>query len=293
MTSLSPQHPAACTLSFTPPDWALSSNGTLLVNSVLHPATTVRRLSDLLDAQPSVEEKPAVYLANPSATRALQNRGRNPIMYAAHRDMRTPRIPVGTTLTGPWYADLVIYHPGTLPGGEPYRSLGHWNSPAQLEIFQVLAGRVLILTAERNAERRPSARYQVCEPGDLAVIPWGAWHHTLVLDGPAVVFNTYTDLHQRRGTHSSRDAALNPTLKYRSRPPAQITAVLDRGGFRIVASDHAAAMWGPLSRAENPLWARDLLGDSLAAFHHDADGATIDALTHCAVKHLTGSSPMA
>lgn len=293
MTSRAPQLPAACTLPFAPPDWALSSNGALLVDSALHPATTVRRLSDLLDAQPSEDGKPAVYLANPSSTHALRDRGCDPIMYEAHRDIRAPRMPAGTTLTGPWYADLVIYHPGTLPGGEPYRSLGHWNSPAQLEIFQVLAGRVLILTAGRTPRQRPSAHYQVCEPGDLAVIPWGAWHHTLVLDGPAVVFNTYTDLHQRTGIHSSRDAALNPTLKYRSRPPAQITALLDRGEFRIVASHHAAATWGPLSRAEDPLWAHDLLGDGLAAFHHDADGAAIDALTRCAVKHLTGSPPTA
>lgn len=285
--------PAVRALPFALPGWAMSADGAVLVNSAPHAATTVRRLSDLLAPHPTAHGKPAAYLADPSATRALQARGHDPIMYEAHRDILAPRTPVDTTMTGTWYADLVVYHPGTLPGGEPHRSLGHWNAPAQLEIFQVLAGRVLMLTASHTPRGRPSAFFQVCEPGTLAVIPWGAWHHTLVLDGPAAVFNTYTDLHQLQRCHSSRDAALNPELKYRSQPPAEITAVTDHRGFRIISSQRAAATWGPLSEAQDPLWMGAILGDSLATFHGNADGAAIDNLARNAVRHLTRSFPSA
>lgn len=226
-----------------------------------------RRLSDLLAC---TEAAPAsVYLADVSAARAV---GTDRLLYTAYRDILTPR----RTLDGPWFADLVVYEPGSLPGGELHRSTGHWNTPDQLEIFQCLTGRVLMLTATEGSDGR-QVRYQECGPGDLAAVPFGAWHLTFVLDGPAAVFNLYTDIPAlAHGGHSSRAAAKQPRLKYaRTAPP--LTALAEAGGFRLSGADELVASARPASSS-------DWIGTAdLPGFFTAASTAELRALTHRAL----------
>jgi hypothetical protein len=139
---------------------------------------TTRRVADLLD---------------PAACRWVAgDRGLlapvlDRVLYQAHRDVFPPVLVNGRC----WRSDLVRYEPGTLPTGELHRSLGHWNSPAQYEVFETVTGTVLMIVATRLGP----VTHQVCRPGDLVAVPMGAWHLTYVLDGPAFVFNVYADEH--------------------------------------------------------------------------------------------------
>ena len=179
-----------------------------------------RRLSDLIACHRSPGHP--VFLTDS----ALHCAGAgDPVLYTAWRDVLAPRQAAGTD----WFADLVVYQPGELPGGELHRSTGHWNSPAQLEVFQTVTGRTLMITAWRDDDGRPLLRYQECGPGDLAAVPFGAWHLTLVLDGPAAVFNLYCDLPGAApaGTGpaaAARHAASREQDKYQSGPAVEITA---------------------------------------------------------------------
>lgn len=194
-----------------------------------------RRLSDLLAC---TQTTPAsVYLADAAAARASDI---NRPLYTAYRDILASR----RTPDGPWFADLVVYEPGSLPGGELHRSTGHWNTQAQLEIFQCLTGKVLMLTATSGPEGT-QVRYQECGPGDVAAVPFGAWHLTLVLDGPAAVFNLYTDVPDlAQAGHSSRAAAKQPHLKY-ARPPLALTALTEAGGYRLSGADELVSATRP------------------------------------------------
>lgn len=190
-----------------------------------------RQLSDLTGATATG----AVHLDDPTAAhRSVADDG-DVLLYRAYRDILPSRSRIragrrGGPDTGRWYSDLVIYQPGRLPAPsvELVRSIGHWNTPDQLEVFQCLTGQVLTLTAHRGPAGRPVIRHQLCGPGDLAVVPPAGWHLTAVLDGPAAVFNTYTDLHHDGVTpdgHSSRDAAGDDTLKYRGARAPRVAAV--------------------------------------------------------------------
>jgi hypothetical protein len=138
-------------------------------------------------------------LADAATARSLLDRGVDPQLYRAYRDVVAPR-PKPGQISGvaagadAWFADLVVYSAATVAGGpELGRSLGHWNTPAQLELFQCLTGRVLMLHTNTDERGRRTLDVQVCVAGDHVVIPFGAWHLTAVLDAPAVVFNIYTD----------------------------------------------------------------------------------------------------
>ncbi len=239
-----------------------------------------RRLSDLLactDATPA-----SVYLADAAAARTADT---DRPLYTAYRDILPPR----RTPDGPWFADLVVYEPGSLPGGELHRSTGHWNTPAQLEIFQCLTGRILMLTAiEIEGPTGPQVRYQECGPGELAAVPFGAWHLTLVLDGPAAVFNLYTDIPDlAHGGHSSRVAAKQPHLKY-AHPPLALTALAEADGYRLSGADELVA-------AARPARPADWIGTTnLPAFFTEASTAELSALTRRALlarPHVTPSRP--
>ncbi|WP_159945677.1 MULTISPECIES: hypothetical protein [unclassified Nocardiopsis] len=94
------------------------------------------------------------------------------------------------------------------------RSIGHWNTSAQLEVFEVLSGRALMIIAWHSASGAPMLNWQVCGHGDLVAVPFGAWHQTSVLDGPACVFSIYTDL---PGTpHSTPGSSTSPARRWRS-----------------------------------------------------------------------------
>jgi hypothetical protein len=217
----------------------------------------------------------------------------DPVLYTAHRDVLPPRRACGTE----WFADLVIYQPGDLPGGELNRSTGHWNSPSQLEVFQTLSGRTLMITAWRDGGQ-PVLRYQACEPGTLATVPFGAWHLTLVLDGPAEVFNLYTDLpapgadpHGTASPPTKRRAAAREQAKYRRGPAVEITATRSGSGFSLTGSARGLAAWGPGQHAGEPSWLRSIIGDEpLAAFYATASPHTLTRLSDQARASLPANS---
>ena len=206
----------------------------------------------------------------------------DPVLYTAHRDVLPPRTGCGSD----WFADLVEYQPGQLPGEELIRSTGHWNTPSQLEIFQTLTGRVLMLTAWRTSAGEPMLTYQVCPAGTLAVIAFGGWHLTLVLDGPASVFNFYTDLPEHSAHRTSAPAAAGAG-KYRRAAPVEVTAVRAGPGFVITGSADGIATWGTAQQVSEPGWLRDIVAEaSLPDFYRHADDATLTDLIGQARRHV-------
>lgn len=204
----------------------------------------------------------------------------DPVLYTAWRDVLPPRPAAGTE----WFADLVVYEPGELPGGELHRSTGHWNSPAQLEVFQTVSGRTLMITAWRDSDGAPVLRYQECGPGGLAAVPFGAWHLTLVLDGPAAVFNLYCDMPgagppAAAGTATARQAAICEQEKYRSAAAVEITARRAGHGFTLTGSAVGLRTWGPAESAAEPGWLRAVIRDEpLSAFFATAAPDALDRL---------------
>ena len=234
------------------------------------------RLSDLLQRRAVGD---TVFLTHD----ALRYRGsHDPLLYTAHRDVLAARTACGSD----WFADLVEYQPGQLPGGELIRSTGHWNTPTQLEIFQTLTGRVLMLTAWRTNAGEPVVTYQVCAAGELAVIPFGGWHLTLVLDGPAAVFNCYTDL-QPGSTPLTSGPAAGDRDKYRRAAPVELTAIRAGHGFTITGSAEGLAVWGTAQRVLESAWLRDIVADTgLPDFYRNADDATLAALISSARRQV-------
>lgn len=241
-----------------------------------------RHLSDLL--APGVQGQ-ACYLADPGAARAART---DPVLYTAHRDILPPIRALGVE----WFADLCVYRPGQLPGGELNRSIGHWNTSAQLEVFQVLSGRVLMIIAWHSASGAPTLTWQVCGPGDLVAVPFGAWHQTSVLHGPACVFNIYTDLPGTPQQHTSRHAAQHAEVKYRSRTPVEITAIRADTGFALTGSRRGRDHWGRGAQAVEPPWLREAVGpQGLVALHTCAPAERLSALVDAARAHLPQSQP--
>jgi len=232
-----------------------------------------RRLSDLIP--PPGTAGPDVFLADRDAAEAAVAGGTDPVLYCAWRDVLPPRAstplpqnrgagrnPAGAGPDGlAWLTDLVVYQDGTLPGGEPFRSTGHWNPDGQLEVFQVLSGRVLIVAAGTSATGLPYVQYQECAAGDVAVVPLAAWHLTYALDGPAMVFNIYTS----QGSGGARAAA--GASKYRSgQRPVPVAAIRKGSSFAFTWGTTELAALGEPVAASCPEWLRSFLpqGASLA-----------------------------
>ena len=175
-----------------------------------------RRLSDLVE----LAEHPAVRVLEPLSLRRSLLTG-DPVLYAAYRDVQTRHIsPDG----GTWRADEVHYASGALPSGEAVRSIGHWNTPDQIEVFQVLSGRVIILVAMADhPEYLSVAEYG---PGVQCVIPPGAFHLTYSPWEPSVVFNVYhvpDDADGRAAEHG----------KYERDTPPPFTVLVDQGHTKV------------------------------------------------------------
>jgi hypothetical protein len=228
-------------------------------------AAVQRRLSDLLP--PPGAAGPDVFLADPAAVLAAVAGGTDPMLYRAWRNVLPPResTPLAEDDAGPdglaWLADLVVYQDGTLPGGEPFRSTGHWNPDGQIEVFQVLSGRVLIVAAGTSATGRRYVQYQECGVGDVAVVPLAAWHLTYALDGPAMVFNIYTS----QGSSAVRAAA--GASKYRSgRGPVPVAVIRKGSSFAFTWGTTGPGALGEPTAASCPGWVRSFLppGASLA-----------------------------
>ncbi|OEJ22138.1 hypothetical protein AR457_40375 [Streptomyces agglomeratus] len=245
-----------------------------------------RHLSDLLAT--AANGAPACYLADPGAARTARDAGNDPVLYTAHRDILPPTRALGAD----WFADLCVYRPGRLPGGELNRSIGHWNTPAQLEVFEVLSGRVLMITAWHDPSGTPVLNWQACGPGDLVAVPFGAWHQTSLLDGPATVFNIYTDLPGTEQHHTSRHAAQHAEIKYRSSAPVEITAIRAGTGFTLTGSRRGRNRWGRGVRAVEPAWLRKAVGpDGLVALHTSACADQLSGLVNAARAQLPQPQP--
>ncbi|GAB3951332.1 hypothetical protein GCM10029976_087560 [Kribbella albertanoniae] len=111
-------------------------------------------------------------------------------LYTAYRDVHRRQV---TNVANPpttWRGDRVHYAGGLLPTGEPVRSVGHWNPPGQIEVFQVLAGRVVILVARPDEPDHLSiAEYR---EGEMCVVPLNAFHLTYSPWQDSVVYNIYS-----------------------------------------------------------------------------------------------------
>jgi hypothetical protein len=249
-----------------------------------------RRLSDLIP--PPGTAGPDVFLADRDAAQAAIAEGTDPVLYCAWRNVLPPR--AGTAQpehrgaggrsagAGPgglaWLADLVVYQDGTLPGGEPFRSTGHWNPDGQLEVFQVISGRVLIVTAGTSATGRGYVQYQECGAGDLAVVPLAAWHLTYALDGPAMVFNIYT-------SQGSGSQAATGVSKYRSgRGPVPVAALRKGRSFAFTWGATESAGLGEPAAASCPEWLMSFLppGASLADWCVRAPAGELSELAQAA-----------
>src|SRR5581483_11135799 len=93
----------------------------------------------------------------------------------------------GTQETMDWHADLIEYRGGVLISGELFRSTGHWNKAQQIEIFQTLCGRVVMLVAGYGHNKQQYLHHYMCQAGDICIVPPGAWHITYVLTHHAQV----------------------------------------------------------------------------------------------------------
>lgn len=250
-----------------------------------------RRLTDLLNAG-------GLYFADRPALEAAHGAGYDPVLYRAFRDFLPPRDisddhcrPPGTPGdeivggSGYMFANLVMYQAGMLPGGEFFRSTGHWNLPWQLEIFQTLTGQVLMLVGGRDREGQPFLYGQVCGPGEVMAVPFGVWHVSYVLDGPAVVFNVTTDLTTLAGERGFRQGPPRQgPAKYRRAAPIAVTACRCDAGYRVVGS-LAASRWGPLAGPPDTSWLRPFLAvtDSLADVHLYASSSRLVGLQRAAL----------
>ncbi|MFJ2778096.1 hypothetical protein [Kitasatospora sp. NPDC087315] len=247
-----------------------------------------RRLADFFSKDEG--GGPDVLFADPAAVAAAVAAGADQELYSAARDVLPSRVvPAPEKQDGPtsagatlWSADLVIYQDGTLPGGEPFRSTGHWNPADQLEIFQVLSGRVLMLSSILDKpDGQSSVFFQECRAGDLAVVPFGAWHLTYVLDGPAMVFNTYSGPIGSRDDATASGTAHTPATKYRSqRGPAEITVTRSDTGFSIDLSAKWRQACGDPVRVSCPAWLQQHipLSGLLTDLHVSATDADLEAL---------------
>jgi hypothetical protein len=252
-----------------------------------------RRLTDLLNAGGEA----GLYFADRPALEAAHGAGYDPVLYHAFRDFLPPRdisgdhcLPAGTpgyeTARGSGYmfADLIVYQAGTLPGGEFFRSTGHWNLPWQLEIFQTLIGRVLMLVGGRDSEGQLFLYGQACGPGEVMAVPFGVWHVSYVLDGPAVVFNVTTDLRTLVGEHRAAAVRQGPA-KYCRAAPIAVTARRCDAGYYVVGSP-AARRRGPLAGPPGTDWMRPFLAatDSLADLHLYASSSRLAGLQRAALQ---------
>ena len=263
------------------PDGSLSVDGRRVV-------TTERRLSDLLGAGPDFR-----YLADPAAATAAYRSGSDPVLYRAVRRFLPSRslssrdvVVAGDAdeARGLMIADLVVYEPGTLPGGEPHRSTGHWNLPGQLEIFEVLSGRMAMLVAGRTRFGEPFAYVQVCSAGDTMAVPFDVWHVSYVLDGPAVVFNVSTRL-----LEADFAAA---TDKYHRGEAVALTLRHD-GDLTVVGDDAPGHAWGTAGGPPRVDWFGALLtpGQRLADLHLHGSPEQLAAIVGAALYAYRGGWP--
>lgn len=143
------------------------------------------------------------------------------LLYRSRRNVQTRqvRMPGGEPMT--WRADEIRYQCGALPSGEAVRSLGHWNPVDQVEVFEVLSGRVVIFVAFPDDPAAVSAA--TYGPGDACVLPPGVFHLTYSPWESSTVFNIYNET-----AH-----ATNGDAKYLGATPPDRALVLGADGWAL------------------------------------------------------------
>ncbi len=122
---------------------------------------------------------------------------RNQIVYLSHQNKQIKKRPIylysrniyerkiGNDLV---HMDFLIYNNDIVFDGVCVnRSKGHVNDVDEMEIFQVLRGRIFCLFIDVDNKKH----YGVFEEGDYYHVPNGWYHCTYILDGPAIVANFY------------------------------------------------------------------------------------------------------
>ncbi len=116
---------------------------------------------------------------------------RDQLLYRCRRNVQTRQVPGPDGEPVSWHADEIRYQCGELPNGEAVRSLGHWNPDDQVEVFEVLSGRVVILVVFPDEPAVVSAA--TYGPGHACVLPPGVFHLTYSPWEPSTVFNIYNE----------------------------------------------------------------------------------------------------
>lgn len=191
------------------------------------------------------------------------------------------------------FADLIVYQQGTLPGDEPFRSTGHWNLPGQLEIFETLTGRVLMLVGGQVRDGRPFLYEHICGPGDKMVVPFAVWHVSYVLEGPAAVLNITTDASDSIGKCGKVVADPGPE-KYQRAGPIAVTARRRGSDHDFVGSPQAFDQWGRPIGSPRRDWLKSSLtmDESLADLHLYASPSRLASIERAAWGAYEGQWPL-
>ncbi|RAS59422.1 hypothetical protein C8D87_11434 [Lentzea atacamensis] len=249
---------------------------TLLTHALTKPSET-RSLRDLVTAV----DAGAAWLADPAAARAALHDGHNPPLYHAWRDV----VPARTTpaADGPvrWHADLVLY-PGAVPApgtAEPPRSIGHWNTRTQVEVFQVLTGRVLMLHTNL-VDGTPVLAWRSCGPGEHVHVPPGAWHLTVAEHAPAAVFNIYT------GAEPPGTATPAELPKYHRAAPPRLGVTITGDQLSLATDPSHPSTWPVQHLSASPDWAAPLTDPhGLATLYLECDDTALSALHDQTLRH--------
>ena len=139
-------------------------------------------------------------------------------LYRAFRDCLEPRsraIPKAAI----WRADLIRYSGQSMHSREPCRSIGHWNPPEQVEIFEVLQGHIIMLILCPTGE----IEALTCLPGNSWIIPRGAFHLTYAMCS-SLVINIYNSEDGKRDDNKyQRNTIPNALLKSANKEVSIVT----------------------------------------------------------------------
>lgn len=175
------------------------------------------RLADVVRAAAHAAPELRPVFVDPDAVQRAVKAGEDVALYVATRDLLPPLIVERRSRV--WRLDRVAYSGDDLPGSECNRSVGHWNPANQYEVFEVVSGRVLILSARSGDDL---VTCNEAQRGSFVAIAPGSWHLTYAPYGPAIVDNAYSE-----PLHGRADAE-----KYFQRAPLPVT--VRRQGKAIV-----------------------------------------------------------
>jgi hypothetical protein len=125
-----------------------------------------------------------------------------------------------------------------------------------------------MLVVGRVRDGRPFLYEQVCGPGDVMAVPFGVWHVSYALEGPAVVFNITTYGGDPDGEGDLVVADPGPE-KYERARPIPVTARRRGADHELVGSAAALHSWGRPMGPPRTDWLASCLAtdESLADVH--------------------------